>query len=99
MKSHRASNPRGAGDNTSIAKILAQPAYHADEDPLSAVHAEGPSNDEVTLQTEGALKRAGTLLRRFLFEKRASQYSSISPRTLNGRRTKIFPFNGSGKGR
>jgi hypothetical protein len=66
---------------------------------VSAVLAEGPSNDEITLQTDGALKRAGTSLRRFLFEKPASQYSSISPRTPNGGRTKIFPFNGSGKGR
>jgi hypothetical protein len=99
MKSHHASNARDAGDITSTAKFLAQPAYHADEDSLSAVLAERPSNDEITLQADGVLRRTGKLLRRFLFEKPASQYSSISPRTPNGSRTKIFPFNGSGKGR
>ena len=38
-------------------------------------------------------------LTRFLFEKRPSPYSSIAPRRADGTRTKLFFFNGSGRGR
>jgi hypothetical protein len=38
-------------------------------------------------------------LRHFLFEKSPSPYSSISPRKADGTRTKIFFFNGNGRGR
>jgi hypothetical protein len=34
-----------------------------------------------------------------MFEKEPSQYSSISPRTPDGKRPKIFFFNGNGRGR
>ena len=35
----------------------------------------------------------------FVFEKKPSQYSSISPRPADGKRTKIFFYNGNGRGR
>jgi len=43
-----------------------------------------------------------TLRRRmaaFLFEKKASSASSLVPRTMTGARTRVFPFNGNGRGR
>jgi len=38
-------------------------------------------------------------LRHFLFEKEPSGYSALAPRDAQGRRAKIFFFNGSGRGR
>ncbi len=38
-------------------------------------------------------------LNHFLFEKKRSDYSSISPRRADGTRTKPFFFNGNGRGR
>ena len=38
-------------------------------------------------------------LRHFFFEKTPSSYSSIAPRQADGQRTKIFFFNGNGRGR
>jgi len=35
----------------------------------------------------------------FLFEKKPSLYSSIAPRRADGTRSKIFFFNGNGRGR
>jgi hypothetical protein len=35
----------------------------------------------------------------FLFEKKPSDYSSIAPRAADGTRTKLFVFNGNGRGR
>jgi hypothetical protein len=35
----------------------------------------------------------------FMFNKKPSDYSSIAPRDADGRRTKIFFFNGNGRGR
>jgi len=34
-----------------------------------------------------------------MFEKEPSPYSSIAPRSSDGTRTKIFFFNGNGRGR
>ena len=99
MKSREESKGRANADDTSIAKFLAQPAYHADEDSLSTGSEGVPPMDDVARQTTGSFKGFATTLRRFLFEKSTSHYSSISPRLPNGTRTKLFPFNGSGKGR
>jgi hypothetical protein len=91
VKSNDAPKDREAEEVVSIEKFLAQPAYHADED--------SPSNDETIRQTVRPRKGFRKSLIRFLFEKPVGQYSSISPRSPDGRRTKIFPFNGNGKGR
>jgi hypothetical protein len=77
-----------------IEAFLEQPAYHAEEDMVEV----GPEPTRV--------KPVGSPWRRFrrrfshlMFEKEPSQYSSISPRTPDGKRTKIFFFNGNGRGR
>jgi hypothetical protein len=98
VKRRNASKELTVEVDTSVANFLAQPAYHADEN-FSIPAPPAVPDDENALQIDGTLKRVRKLLHRFLFEKPASQYSSISPRTANGGRTKIFPFNGNGKGR
>ncbi len=64
------------------------------QDPAS------PDSDPVLGATDHAPARPRRgWLTRFLFEKRASPYSSIAPRRADGTRTKPFFFNGSGRGR
>jgi len=87
--------PLDESTDSPVTAFLAQPAYYASEDlvpdsPLPSHH------DEVV----GSFwQRVWLRLTRFMFEKEPSQYSSIAPRTADGRRTKIFFFNGSGRGR
>lgn len=55
-------------------------------------------------ETARAIARAPALpLRRrwaaYLFEKKLSSSSSLVPRTSTGERTRVFPFNGNGRGR
>lgn len=38
-------------------------------------------------------------LNHFLFEKQPSEYSSIAPRGADGKHSKLFFFNGNGRGR
>jgi len=75
--------------------FLAQPAFHARED--------SPSHSSTEQQhftaPSGLWHRFGRRLTHFLFEKESATYSSISPRTSDGNRTKIFFFNGNGRGR
>ena len=76
-------------DDAAVEAFVSQPARRADE-------------DVVELNEVGAAVVRTPWRRRlthFFFEKKASQYSSISPRTSDGRRTKPFFFNGNGRGR
>ena len=76
-------------DDAAIEAFVSQPAQHADEGEVIA-----PNEPPVAVHTTWRAR-----LTRFFFEKKASQYSSISPRTPDGRRTKPFFFNGNGRGR
>jgi hypothetical protein len=78
-----------------VEAFLAQPVYHASED----------SARELLARTQNYVV-VGSFWHRFrhrfthfMFEKEPGQYSSISPRTSDGKRTKIFVFNGNGRGR
>ena len=81
-------------EESPIEAFLEQPAYHADED---AVDDAQPSKTT----TPAAQPRRGfrRWFSHFMFDKEPSQYSSIAPRTADGKRTKIFFFNGNGRGR
>ena len=76
-----------------VAKFLTSPAHHYEED----VDARA-SDAETSVAPSTRLSFRGRL-RRFLFEKKPSGYSSIAPRQADGTRTKIFYFNGNGRGR
>jgi hypothetical protein len=80
----------GGADRDAISQFLASPARHYDEDVELATSPEDDAASRVSLRRR---------LHRFMFEKKPSQYSSISPRKPDGSRTKIFFFNGNGKGR
>lgn len=75
--------------------FLSQPAFRAEEDAdeiaagLGRVHHDEPNDG-------GRLRRWFT---HFMFEKDASQYSSVAPRSPDGKRSRIFFFNGNGRGR
>jgi len=84
-------SPKDNDDADPVENFLRQPAYHADEDVEGIDDADRPAASSRT--------NLRTSLRHFFLEKKASQYSSISPRTPDGRRTKIFPLNGNGRGR
>jgi hypothetical protein len=76
---------------TPLGDFLDQPAHHYEEDDTEA---------HVTLAASVVDHRS--LLQRlnaFLFDKKPSEYSSLAPRQADGRRTKIFFFNGNGRGR
>ncbi len=77
-----------------IKAFLEQPAYHAGEDPVVVGEASAPPKP-----VGGFWRRLQRRFSHFMFEKEPSQYSSISPRTPDGKRTKIFFFNGNGRGR
>jgi hypothetical protein len=84
-----------AAEDSPLEAFLEQPAYHADEDTVDV-------SERRTLRSEPAGNRWQRFRRKFthfMFEKEPSQYSSISPRTPDGKRTKIFFFNGNGRGR
>jgi hypothetical protein len=77
--------------DTTLDSFLHQPALDADEDDEVARVA-----SSTTIRPPmGPWRR----LNNFLFNKQASRYSSIAPRTGDGRRSKIFFFNGNGRGR
>lgn len=85
----------GHDEESPIEAFLEQPAYHAAED--TAVASEEPTPQS---RPSGSLwRRVQRRFTHFMFEKEPSQYSSISPRTPDGKRTKIFFFNGNGRGR
>ncbi len=74
-------------DDAAVEAFVSQPARPADADEVRAV--------------DPKVRRAPwrRRLTHFFFEKEPSQYSSIAPRTPDGRRTKPFFFNGNGRGR
>jgi hypothetical protein len=85
----------GHGEEESpIEAFLEQPAYHADEDTPVVSEPAPPSKS-----TGSLWRRVQRRFFHFMFEKEPSPYSSISPRTPDGKRTKIFFFNGNGRGR
>ena len=90
LRSHDKKSPTSPVDF-----FLAQPAYHTDEDSVEPVVS--PTPDVGVAGTPWSRWRRR--LTHFMFEKEPSKYSSIAPRTPDGRRTKIFFFNGSGRGR
>ncbi len=84
-----------ARPKTPIESFLAQPDLRAEEDSPELVVA---SQD--TAQFSGnTWQRFRHRVTLFMFEKQPGRYSSIAPRTPDGKRTKIFPFNGNGRGR
>jgi len=83
----------GVPQDDAVGNFLSQPAAHYEEDEDQPVVAgDRPAPD---LSVKGLRRR----FVRFMFEKKPSPYSSIAPRRADGTRTKIFPFNGSGRGR
>ncbi len=75
-------------EDAAVEAFVSQPARHADEDEATA--------DEPRVIVHASWRAR---LTHFFFEKKPSQYSSIAPRTPDGRRTKPFFFNGNGRGR
>jgi hypothetical protein len=73
-----------------ISGFLAQPARQYDEDVAN-------QGDDGAIP--GPKMSFWQHLNHFLFEKNPSHYSSIAPRKADGTRTKIFFFNGNGRGR
>jgi hypothetical protein len=71
-------------------EFLAQPSHQYEED-VAIVGDDGP-----TVRRKISFVQR---LRNFTLEKEPSPYSSIAPRKLDGTGTKIFFFNGSGRGR
>jgi len=87
--------PNDQTPESEVDRFLSQPASHADEDTVDNAGSSTPD-----VQAVGTMRsRTRRWLTHFMFEKEPSQYSSIAPRTPDGRRTKIFFFNGSGRGR
>jgi len=81
-------------DDSPVEVFLSQPSYNAEEDIPSVKPA------EYRVSTPGgAWRRAWSGFERFMFDKRRSEYSSIAPRKADGTRSKIFFFNGNGRGR
>ena len=80
-------------DRDPISEFLASPAHHYDEDDESRT---GQDDDHASSAAQMSFRQR---FHRFMFEKKPSQYSSISPRRADGSRTKIFFFNGNGRGR
>ncbi|HVB19290.1 MAG TPA: hypothetical protein VNE22_03305 [Acidimicrobiales bacterium] len=69
-----------------------------------AASAPDAENESRAASSTGAGDTAPSMkLRRrmaaFLFEKKPSSTSSLVPRTVTGARTRVFPFNGNGRGR
>ena len=75
-----------ASPDDPIERFLEQPSEHGHGDDVPPPQLAPPG---------GLWKRVN----RFLFEKEPSAYSSIAPRRADGTRTKLFFFNGNGRGR
>ena len=78
-------------ENDPIDRFLSQPAEVSAGD-----HDERAGDDN---DVDGVRAGLRARLRHFFFEKTPSPYSAIAPRQTDGRRTKIFFFNGNGRGR
>lgn len=73
-----------------VGAFLAQPSHRYEEDLAR------DTDEDATVRGKVSFLRR---LRHFMFEKGQSPYSSIAPRMSDGTRTKIFFFNGNGRGR
>ena len=83
------------------------------EGPVSAflsqpppAYAEDQPTDELTVagvagrhSSPGARRSWWRRFNEFMFEKTPGEFNSITPRKADGTRTRIFFFNGNGKGR
>ncbi len=76
-----------ADQNDPIKRFLEQPAEH------------GEGDDDVPTPRHAPARGFWKTVNHFLFEKEPSAYSSIAPRGPDGRRTRLFFFNGNGRGR
>ena len=76
-----------ANPDEPIERFLAQPSEH------------GVGDDEAPPPRPAPPRGLWKKVNRFLFEKEPSDYSSIAPRRADGTRTKLFFFNGNGRGR
>ena len=79
--------------NDAVERFLAMPPEHGVGDEVEAEDEDEdthPSTDNRTFWQK---------LNHFLFEKQPSEYSSIVPRGPDGKRSKLFFFNGNGRGR
>ena len=76
----------------SVERFLAMPPEHG-------VGDEAEAEAEVEAPHPAVHRTFWQRVNHFLFEKKRSEYSSIAPRGPDGRRTKLFFFNGSGRGR
>jgi hypothetical protein len=79
------------GTTAPLETFLHQPALHADEDDSPS-----PTGEVVLNSAHVGFWRA---INNFMFNKRPSEYSSLAPRGAEGRRSRIFFFNGNGRGR
>ena len=70
-----------------INKFILQPPEHGVGDEVEAPAVAQPVPH----------RRFGQWLNHLLFEKKPSEYSSISPRKPDGTRTRLFFFNGNGR--
>jgi hypothetical protein len=79
------------GATALLETFLHQPVPRGDDDdsPL-------PTGEVVFNSAHVGFWRA---INNFMFNKRPSGYSSLAPRGAEGRRSKIFFFNGNGRGR
>jgi hypothetical protein len=83
-------SPPDDADRDPIVDFLAQPSHHYDDDDVTQREVGAAVGPKMSLSRR---------LYHFLFEKSPSGYSSIAPRRADGTRTKIFFFNGNGRGR
>jgi hypothetical protein len=79
--------------------FLSQPAYSAEEDAEESVAQQEQDGTHENHRDVSLGKRFRRWFAHFMFEKEPSQYSSIAPRSPDGTRSKIFFFNGNGRGR
>jgi hypothetical protein len=82
-----------------IEVFLSQPAEVADEDRPEPRSTDAMAMDRPPESNVGLWRRFAHRLTHFMFEKEPSKYSSIAPRRADGTRSKIFWFNGNGRGR
>jgi hypothetical protein len=73
------------------------------DDPIKAFLAQSPEHGFGDKEKEPSVAQPvqhrsfRQWLNHFLFEKKSSGYSSISPRKADGTRTRLFFFNGNGR--
>ncbi len=79
-------NPAMSDAADALERFLRQPPEHGFDD------VEEPATPAPPLSRRERLHR-------FFFDKQPGAYSSIAPRRSDGTRTKIFFFNGNGRGR